>query len=175
MARIGADTSNVTGHSGRRSLITHVLAAKVPPEIIAQTTKHKDPKTLMAYAETTDSTLAEAGLRSAAAHLKKTTATTLGGHALESMINASTAGSSSSNSSTHTSQLQSSSSLSGPQKISKCKFLSNLRVLAPTKQAVSTLNQAKFTTFILTSNNLDINMQQIPPSLSLPLLFLNLD
>ena len=44
-------TENVKGHSGRRSFITNTISAGVAPELIAQSTKHKDSKTLMAYAE----------------------------------------------------------------------------------------------------------------------------
>ena len=59
----GMQSKNVKGHSGRRSFITNGLDAGVPPEIIAQSTKHKDPKTLMAYAEKSDSILGSAGLQ----------------------------------------------------------------------------------------------------------------
>ncbi len=54
---------NVKGHSGRRSFITNGLNSGVPPEIIAQSTKHKDPKTLMAYAEKSDAILGSAGVQ----------------------------------------------------------------------------------------------------------------
>ena len=63
-ARLGVEdqASNVKGHSGRRSFITNSLEAGIAPEIIAESTKHKDPKTLMAYAEKSDTVLGAAGL-----------------------------------------------------------------------------------------------------------------
>lgn len=84
-ARLGVEdqANNVKGHSGRRSFITNGLEAGIPPEIIAQSTKHKDPKTLMAYAEKSDTVLGAAGLL-LSKQLNRNDDSFFGGHARNS-------------------------------------------------------------------------------------------
>ena len=85
-SRLGNENvvANVKGHSGRRSFITNSLSAGVPPEIVAQSTKHKDPKTLMSYAEKSDAILGSAGLQMNK-RLKPDSGDVFGGHSISSI------------------------------------------------------------------------------------------
>ena len=73
--------ANVKGHSGRGSFITNSLEAGVAPEIIAQSTKHKDSKTLMGYAKKSDALLGAAGL-GISKRMKSDSFNTFGGHSV---------------------------------------------------------------------------------------------
>jgi hypothetical protein len=96
LLEIENQTKNVKGHSGRRSFITNGLNAGVAPEIIAQSTKHKDSNTLMSYAEKSDLILGSAGLQ-LNKKLKQGNDNTFAGHSTStSMIEKSSSSSSSS-------------------------------------------------------------------------------
>jgi len=43
---------NATNHSGRRTLASSALNAGIDSSVVAKTTKHRDPKSLLVYYET---------------------------------------------------------------------------------------------------------------------------
>ena len=53
---------NPTGHSGRKTFYSVVVNNNVSALVVAQATKHKDPKTLMGYVSVSDNSLMEASL-----------------------------------------------------------------------------------------------------------------
>ena len=53
---------NPTGHSGRKTFCSVSVNNNVSALVVAQATKHKDPKTLMGYVSVSDNSLMEASL-----------------------------------------------------------------------------------------------------------------
>ena len=53
---------NPTGHSGRKTFCSVAVNDNVSALVVAQATKHKDPKTLMGYVSVSDNSLMEASL-----------------------------------------------------------------------------------------------------------------
>ena len=53
---------NPTGHSGRKTFCSVAVNNNVSALVVAQATKHKDPKTLMGYVSVSDNSLMEASL-----------------------------------------------------------------------------------------------------------------
>ena len=53
---------NPTGHSGGKTFCSVAVNNNVSALVVAQATKHKDPKTLMGYVSVSDNSLMEASL-----------------------------------------------------------------------------------------------------------------